>query len=145
MSQRDLQEVWGIERCSYNTPWPLSQFSSEFENHISHAYTAKLEFNGEPVIAGYVIFWLVAGEAHFLNVTVHPMYRCQGIGSGLIRFALKLCEREKIKEAFLEVRKSNIAALRLYRKFGFKEDGVRKNYYADNGENAVLMALRMEG
>ena len=151
MSLKDLKEVWEIERLSYSTPWSISQFYSEYQNHLSQPYTAKTESTGnypglieEKVsLVGYVIFRLIVSEAHFLNIAVHSLYRCQGIGSRLLEFALESCKMKGVSDAFLEVRRSNIPAQRLYKKFGFKKVGVRKCYYPDNKEDAILLTLTM--
>ena len=152
MSHDDLEEVWEIERQSYSSPWTLSQFTSELANDLSHIYTAKIESTGTSLelaeegtvyVVGYAVLWSVAGEAHFLKVTVHPQYRCKGIGGRLLNYSLELCKNAGMKEALLEVRASNSIAVKFYKRFGFREVGVRKGYYPDNKENAVLMTLKI--
>jgi ribosomal-protein-alanine N-acetyltransferase len=143
MTRDDLEEVWEIERHSFRSPWSVSQFKSELKNDLSRAFTVKGKICGKVQVVGYTIFWLVAGEAHFLNITVHHRYRHQGIGSRLLNFSLELCKDSGIKEALLEVRPSNTTAQQFYRKFGFRIVGLRKAYYADNKEDALLMTLKM--
>ncbi len=151
MSHDDLEEVWEIERHSFSSPWTIPQFISELNNDFSHIYTAKVKsagtfpeyVEGEVIVVGYAVFWSIAGEAHFLKVTVHPQYRCQGIGGRLLNFSLERCKDAGMKEAFLEVRASNIIAVKFYKRFGFREVGARKGYYPDNKENAILMTLKI--
>ena len=151
MSHDDLEEVWEIERHSFGSPWTIPQFISELNNDISHIYTAKVksagtspEFAvGEVIVVGYAVYWSVAGEAHILKVTVHPLYRCQGIGGRLLKFSLKQCKDAGMKEVFLEARESNIIAVNFYKRFGFREVGVRKGYYPDYNENSILMTLKI--
>ncbi len=151
MSHDDLEEVWEIERPSFSLPWTIPQFISELTNDLSHIYTAKVESagtspelaEGEVNVVGYAVFWSIAGEAHFLKVTVHPQYRCQGIGGRLLNFSLERCKDAGMKVALLEVRASNATAQRFYGRFGFRKVGVRKGYYPDNKENAILMTLKI--
>lgn len=151
MSHDDLEEVWEIERLSFSSPWTIPQFISELNNNLSHIYTAKIEFTGTSPelvegavnVVGYAVFWSVSGEAHFLKVTVHPQYCCQGIGGRLLNFSLERCKDAGVKVALLEVRASNATAQKFYRRFGFREVGVRKGYYPDNKENAILMTLKI--
>ncbi len=151
MSHDDLEEVWEIERHSFSSPWSIPQFISELSNNISHIYTAKIEpagtsselVEGEVNVVGYAVFWSVAGEAHFLKVTVHPKYCCQGIGGKLLNSSLERCKNAGMKVALLEVRASNATAQRFYGRFGFREAGVRKGYYPDNKEDAILMTLKI--
>jgi ribosomal-protein-alanine N-acetyltransferase len=151
MSHDDLEEVWEIERHSFSSPWTIPQFISELNNDFSHIYTAKVKSagtspelaEGEVIVVGYAVFWSVSGEAHFLKITVHPHYRCQGIGGRLLKFSLKRCQDAGMKVALLEVRASNTTAQQFYKRFGFREVGVRKGYYPDNKENAILLTLKI--
>lgn len=146
MTVDDLEGVLEIERVSFPSPWPRSQFERELKNPLSYAFTTKvihpLEGKGLRII-GYVIFWLVADEAHILNIAVHPGFRRRGIAKALLRFTLELLLKKGGKGVFLEVRRSNLAARRLYKGFGFKEIGVRKGYYTDNQEDAIVMGFEL--
>ena len=141
MSRRDLDAVCRIEALSFPTPWPKSLFIEELENPLSHLYTARIGERGE--VVGYIIFWTIVDEAHILNVAVHPDYRGRGIGRGLVSFVVDRCRRLGLRRVFLEVRRSNIVARRLYRDLGFEVIGVRKGYYSDTKEDAIVMALRL--
>ncbi len=95
---------------------------------------------GSGVIAGYLCRWLVAGESHILNVAVHPDFRGGGFGAALMAEAVAEAQIRKAQLMILEVRRSNLEARRLYRKFGFEERRLRRNYYGP-GEDALVMEL----
>ncbi|MBI5345367.1 MAG: ribosomal protein S18-alanine N-acetyltransferase [Deltaproteobacteria bacterium] len=137
MTSIDLAEVMAIECSSFPNPWSRPQFESELKNPISFAYTVKTPSVRGPVLAAYVVFWVVHGEAHILNLAVKKDLRRTGIASRLMEYVLEMMRSNMVFEAFLEVRASNKAARNLYRKLGFKEAYERKNYYGD--EDAVVM------
>ena len=140
MRADDLDQVLAIERMSFRSPWSRRQFEAELEKDFGVCAVAVA---GEGVV-GYLIVWLVADEVHIANVAVHPAWRKQGLGERLIGEAVWGREREGFRWVGLEVRRSNRAARALYRKLGFVEVGVRKNYYVQEGEDAVLMAKTLE-
>ena len=90
-------------------------------------------------IVGYVGVWFVVDEGHITNVAVHSDYRGKKIGDKLVKEMVKLCEESKLVAMTLEVRSSNTVAQNLYRKYGFKMGGIRKEYYSDNKEDAIIM------
>lgn len=139
MSKSDLEEVLKIERRSFQKPWSAGQFESEIRNPVSRSFTLRIEQGGSPVLVAYIIFWVVHGEAHILNIAVKPEYRRMGIAAELLREALEYMRGNMVFEVFLEVRRSNAAARGLYAGFGFKEAYERKNYYGD--EDAIVMTL----
>ena len=141
MSYRDLEAVCRIEALSFPTPWPKTLFIEELKNPLSHSYIARVEEDDREVVAGYIVFWVVVDEAHILNVAVHPDYRGKGIGKGLVRSAIETCKALDLRRVFLEVRRSNIVARRLYSGLGFRVVGIRKGYYSDTKEDAIVMAL----
>jgi len=83
--------------------------------------------------------WVVLDEAHITNIAVHPEYRGIGAASAIMEGLMELCRLENIAAITLEVRKSNIVAQSLYKKYGFVEEGLRKAYYVDNKEDAIIM------
>lgn len=145
MSCKDLDEVCRIESLSFPTPWPRSLFTEELKNPLSHSYVASIEEDHKRIVVGYIIYWVVLDEAHIINVAVHPEYRRKGIGEGLVSFVIETCKGLGLERIFLEVRRSNVAARRLYRKLGFEVIGVRKGYYSDTKEDAIVMSLRLKG
>jgi ribosomal-protein-alanine N-acetyltransferase len=90
------------------------------------------------------VYWIVHDELHILNVAVHPEVRRCGIGKGLMKWLMLVCERERLQYVSLEVRAGNEAAIGLYEAFAFKRIGLRRRYYSDNGEDAVIMARVLE-
>ncbi len=145
MASGDLDDVLNIERLSYLSPWPRSQFEKELRSPFSHKFVARVAKDGKEVIASFIIFWVVADEAHILNIATHPDFRRHRIAKRLLFCMLNSMKEMGLRKVFLEVRRSNVAAQRLYKYFGFMEIGVRKGYYADNNEDAIVMALEIEG
>ncbi|MBI1911007.1 MAG: ribosomal protein S18-alanine N-acetyltransferase [Deltaproteobacteria bacterium] len=139
MSAQDIDKVLEIERVSFPKPWTRGMFESEIRNPISFALTLKVDEGGEEKLAAYIIFWVVHGEAHLLNVAVNPEYRRHGYATILLKTVLEQMKQSLVYEVFLEVRRSNKAARELYYKLGFKESFERKNYYGD--EDAIVMTL----
>lgn len=95
---------------------------------------------GGGVISGYLCRWLVAGESHILNIAAHPDFRRCGVGTALMTEAVAEARARSVSLMILEVRRSNLEARRLYRKFGFEERRLRRNYYGP-GEDALVMEL----
>jgi [ribosomal protein S18]-alanine N-acetyltransferase len=140
-SLRDLDGIWQIERLSFSQPWSLRSFQRELTLPFSRLVVASGSENGDRSLAGFLCRWLVADESHILNVAVHPELRRFGVGTQLIRVAIDEAKAKGIGLVTLEVRRSNVAARRLYRKLEFEERRLRRNYYAP-GEDAIVMELR---
>lgn len=141
MTGKDLLPVLEIENLSFASPWTEDLFEQELKSNFSKVFLAKKEENQRRLVAGYISFWLAMAEVHIVNLAVHPRYRRNGIGAALVSFGLDYCLQRGGRYAILEVRKSNVAALRLYKKLGFKEEGVRYRYYEDNQEDAIIMGI----
>ncbi len=135
----DLDEVIKIEKASFSNPWHREQFASELRNPVSRAYAFRLPSGGNEVLGAYMVYWVVHGEAHILNIAVNPKFRGKGIARKFLAEALEMMRYERVYEVFLEVRRSNSAARSLYRSFGFREVYERKGYYGD--EDAIVMTL----
>jgi ribosomal-protein-alanine N-acetyltransferase len=137
----DLEAVMDIELRAYTFPWT----EGIFRDCIRVGYCCWCyEVNG--VIHGYGVMSVAAGESHILNLSVNPDYQRQGIGTKLLKHFLQLACRHNADTIMLEVRPSNMAALKLYQKLGFNEIGVRRNYYPAEGgqrEDALLLALSL--
>lgn len=138
MTEADIDEVLSIERLSFPNPWTRGMFENELKNPVSFAFIVR-EGEGRGNIAAYIVFWVVEGEAHILNLAVNPDFRRKGVATRLLQTVLERMEENMVFAVFLEVRRSNKAAIRLYRNFGFKESYERKNYYGD--EDAIVMTL----
>jgi ribosomal-protein-alanine N-acetyltransferase len=138
MTVDDLQEVLEIERSSFTTPWSETSFFNELKNPRSISKVARL--GGR--IAGYLCASRIIDEGHILTFAVHPEFRSRGIASALIRDILDQLKGEGCRFVCLEVRASNCGARKMYEKFGFRELGVRKNYYLSPVEDGVVMVLK---
>ncbi len=137
MRYADVPTVVQWERRIFPTPWSPENFLAELENpRISLALV--MEYAGQ--FAGYALAWTVAGELHITNIAVVPEFRRRGIAERTMRYLMELGKKRGCRYAQLEVRVSNVAAIRLYRKLGFTPVGIRKNYYQREGEDALVMS-----
>jgi [ribosomal protein S18]-alanine N-acetyltransferase len=141
MEPRDLTRVIELDQKSFTLPWSESAFHFEVEkNPAARCWVAEIP--GEsPVIVGMVVVWLILDEIHIATLAVDPAQRRLMVGQRLLAFTLANGVNSGAKKSFLEVRSGNLAARALYRKFGYKEVGIRKRYYSDNNEDAILMNL----
>ncbi|MBN1572134.1 MAG: ribosomal protein S18-alanine N-acetyltransferase [Deltaproteobacteria bacterium] len=139
MDVSDLDQVMEIEENSFPTPWSIALFKREMELDFSHILV--LEFNRE--IIGYINFWISAGEAHIMSIAVKEKYRKSGIGSYILQYSLNIARRLSGEYVYLEARISNSAAHALYRKNGFELIGIRRGYYTDTKEDALIMAREL--
>ena len=144
MRAEDLDEVLAIERASFPHPWSRHAFLYELrENRVAHLWVARGPGEpGTPVVA-YLCLWFIADEIHVTNFAVHPAHRQRGIGRQLMGTVLERYRQEGATRAALEVRPTNDEARRLYEGFGFRQVGLRKGYYFDTGEDAILMEARL--
>jgi len=143
MEVHDIQTVITLDRMSFSLPWPESAFHYEVEkNDASRCWVAELkDEKSNPVLVGMIVVWLILDEVHIATIAVNPNFRHLHVGQRLLAHTLINALDEGSKKAFLEVRKGNLAARELYRKFGFIEVGVRRWYYQDNREDAILLNL----
>lgn len=135
MSPEHLDQVFEIEQESYPAPWSRQVFSSEIKNSFAHYIVAIVNEQ----VAGYGGMWLVLEEAQITNVAVHPDYRMKNIGKMLMMELIRRAALMGIFKLTLEVRPSNLIARHLYTTMGFIEKGLRKKYYTDNNEDAIIM------
>jgi len=136
MTIPDLAAVQLIEGASFTTPWPPQAYRQELEtNRLAHYLVAELG----GVVVAYGGVWIMVDEAHITTFAVHPRYRRRRIGEQLLLAMLDLSLDRHAREATLEVRLSNLAARRLYEKYGFRPVGIRPRYYSDNQEDALIM------
>jgi len=139
MELKDLDEVLEVEKSCFKSPWTRHMFEDELFN--SNAYYYVIEVDGE--IAGYAGFWKIIDEAHITNIAIHSSYRRRGYGRALVSALLDRAKELDIIAVTLEVRVSNSAAISLYESFGFVSSGVRRGYYSDNNEDALIMWLKL--
>ena len=134
--ERDIKPMAEMDILCFSSPWSEASFEKEIrENRL--AFYIIAETDGR--MAGYAGLWCIVDEGHITNVAVHPEFRRRGIGEALISVLLDHTVKSGILSHTLEVRASNTAAISLYSKFGFEPMGLRKNYYEDNGEDAIIM------
>jgi ribosomal-protein-alanine N-acetyltransferase len=136
MGVADLDAVQEIERRSFTTPWPSHAYRTELEtNRLATYLVARLD----GLVVGYAGMWVMVDEAHVTTFAVEPEHRRQGIGERLLLALLDVANARHAHEATLEVRLSNMAARRLYEKYGFRPVGLRPRYYSDDNEDALIM------
>jgi ribosomal-protein-alanine N-acetyltransferase len=136
MVEIDLPEIAAIEQASYAFPWS----ENIFRDCLRVGYTCRaLDLAGQ--VIGYGVMSLGAGEAHILNVCVRNEFRSLGFGRRLLEHLLERAGASGVAEAFLEVRPSNLAAIRLYQHLGFEQIGIRRGYYQapDEREDAIVL------
>jgi ribosomal-protein-alanine N-acetyltransferase len=132
----DLPSVHAIERASFFPPWPDEAYRNELHaNRLATYLVARLD----DVVIGFGGIWLMVDEAHITTFAVDPNWRRRGVGERLLLALLDAASSRGAREATLEVRLSNVAARRLYEKYGFRPVGLRPRYYSDNGEDALIM------
>jgi ribosomal-protein-alanine N-acetyltransferase len=138
MMDADLAEVAAIEQASYAFPWS----ENIFRDCLRVGYTCRALDLANKII-GYGVMSLGAGEAHILNVCVRGEYRTVGFGRRLLEHLLERAGAAGTSEAFLEVRPSNVAAIRLYQRLGFEQIGIRRGYYQapEGREDAIVLKL----
>lgn len=137
MEPVDVPQIMEIESVSFGSHhWSDNSFYIEINNTLGNYFTA---INEEGKVLGYCGFWLICEEAHVTTIAVRPEFRKFKIGEMLIQSMIEQGYKKEAKWFTLEVRAGNIPAQNLYYKYGFKSLGIRKNYYQDNNEDALIM------
>ena len=134
---RDLNAIEAIERASYPTPWSRSMFAGELAKPSSLSLGAFDPESGD--LLGYLIISRYVDAWHVMNVAVAPGHRRRKIASMLLDHLFELTAGEGRRGYTLEVRVSNATAIRLYERIGFRARGIRRGYYTDNREDALIM------
>jgi ribosomal-protein-alanine N-acetyltransferase len=142
MTEADVAEVFAVERASYQFPWS----EGIFRDCLRVGYVCRVLALENRVI-GYGVMSVGAGEAHILNLCVADACRCRGLGRRMLVYLLERGAAAGMSEAFLEVRPSNTAAIRLYQAIGFEQVGMRRGYYQAVGgrEDAAVLRLTLRG
>lgn len=136
MKIEDIPAVQAVENASFPVPWPANAFRQELtQNRNAHYIVAR---EGDHVI-GYAGLWLSLDEAHITTFAVLPAYRRQKIGERMLLSIFDRAQKLGAEWLTLEVRASNLAAQKLYEKYGFRPAGIRRRYYSDNNEDAIIM------
>jgi len=136
MRLEDIEHVSRLERRCYTLPWSSSAYVTEVGNPSAHYVVAKDEAG---TLLGYAGMWVVMDELHVTTIAVDPVQRGRRIGERLLINLIEESIPRGAARATLEVRERNVAAHSLYLKYGFEDVAVRKNYYSDNNENAIIM------
>ncbi len=144
MRAEDLDEVMQIERLCFPSPWSRAFFGQQQRSPAFENFLARGEDGGSKRILGYVCLLPIRREVHILNVAIHPQFRRKGVATRLINFSLDHCLARGIREAVLEVRRSNHQAQEMYKKLGFGKVGIERAYYSDNREDAIKMCREVD-
>ncbi|SFB38084.1 ribosomal-protein-alanine N-acetyltransferase [Lentibacillus halodurans] len=140
MGLSDIDAVMEVEKKSFMTPWPKDILLQELShNQYAHYYVMLIDQQ----LIGYAGMWHVIDDAQITNIAINPDFRGRKWGETLFLYVLQQAVQMGTKRLSLEVRVSNIVAQRMYRKFGLVPGGVRKNYYADNQEDAIVMWVNL--
>jgi len=140
MDGKDLNDVLAIERKVFSDPWPEEAFI-EGEFHPEHQFIVAQGDNG---IMGYAAFYFDLGEARLTNIAVAPEYQRKSIAKKLINYILDTVKKADCEYIFLDVRPTNLAAIDLYKKFGFEKAYIRPGYYDNPPEDAFVMIRRLD-
>lgn len=142
MTEADVPAVAAVERAAYQFPWS----EGIFRDCVGVGYVCRIVTLSDAVVA-HSVMSVGAGEAHILNLCVADAFRCRGIGKRLLQHMLERAAAAGMNEAFLEVRPTNIAAIRLYQALGFEQIGVRRGYYqaVSGREDAAVFKLALRG
>lgn len=142
MEEGDLASILEIENLSFTNPWHASAFKGEMDNYpISFPFV--IVHRSQEKIIGYIIIWNINEEAQISNFAIHPDFRRLGIGETVMREVLVHFRKAGMKHMILEVRPSNLAASSLYENLGFSVLGIRKNYYRNPPEDAIIMGKKL--
>jgi [ribosomal protein S18]-alanine N-acetyltransferase len=140
MREDDIEQIVNIETLSFATPWSRESFFNELNKNQFATYVVMED---DEKIIGYCGMWLIVDEAHITNIAVLPEYRGRKLGDALLAKVIETARDMGAKSMTLEVRVSNHVAQNLYRKYGFKNGGIRKGYYTDNHEDAIVMWVEL--
>lgn len=140
MRKADVGAVFAIELSTFSVPWPEPSFHHELDENPTARYLVAENDFGE--VIAYAGAWMIFEEAHITNIAVRADWRGRGVGEELTRALIQYAANLGVQYMTLEVRKSNGTAQAMYRKLGFEKLGVRKQYYTDNQEDALLMVLQ---
>ena len=138
MDKAHISEVMEIDKRCFPDPWSEKSFIDEMENENTVYLVAY-----DDIVLGYAGMWCVFENADITNIAVSPDARRKGIGASLVAELIRYAEEKNADNIRLEVRNGNAAAISLYKKCGFTQVGLRKKYYSDNGEDALIMERKI--
>ncbi|BAY88099.1 MULTISPECIES: ribosomal protein S18-alanine N-acetyltransferase [unclassified Tolypothrix] len=140
LTSDDLSAILELDKACFGGLWTMEGYQRELDSPNS-VLLGLFSPASSLSLLGMGCFWSILEEAHITILAVHPQYHCQGLGQALLYSLLKTASDRGLERATLEVRASNLAAISLYQKFGFKTAGRRRRYYQDNGEDALILWL----
>ncbi|MCX5903748.1 MAG: ribosomal protein S18-alanine N-acetyltransferase [Proteobacteria bacterium] len=143
MNEQHLEAVQAIEQSSFIAPWSSQLFNQELQLAVALSLIAAIREDGREKVIGYFCAWIVEDDCAVLRIACHPQHRRRGIGRILLQQGLTRAGARGARRASLEVRPSNESALAFYRACGFTIAGVRKGYYPETGEDALVMQLTL--
>ena len=139
MTEEDIDDIVKIEEEVFSTPWSRDAFLIEMkENKLAKYMVIEIDKR----VVAYGGIWLILNEGHITNIAVKEGFRGQGLGGKIVEALIYYCKLKNIESMTLEVRKSNLVAQNLYKKYGFVDCGIRPSYYQDNNEDAIIMWRR---
>lgn len=139
MKATDIEELLLLEKTAFPTPWTENMFKNELTNAYGHYWVLRSDNR----VTAYGGFWLVCDECHITNIAVHEDFRHMGQGKAILEYLIEMAKLHGAHDITLEVRPSNEAARNMYQDHGFLQKGLRKHYYEDNGEDAMIMWLHL--
>lgn len=140
MGLEDLDQIMAVEHDAFTLPWSKESFQNEL---IKNQFALYIVLEVDKQIVGYCGVWIILDEAHITNIAILSKYRGKKLGEALMRKIMELAKERGAKTMTLEVRVTNMVAQSLYRKLGFQGGAVRKNYYSDNQEDALVMWVNL--
>lgn len=139
MNKNHIDMVMEVENSSFTMPWSKQSFLDELLNPLSY-YVVAIE---NDLVLGYGGLWAILDEGHITNIAVHKNFRKNGIASTILLKIIEFAVENGLSFLTLEVRKSNAPAISLYKKYGFFDVAIRKGYYQDNNEDALIMTKQL--
>lgn len=140
LTTNDLSAILELDQACFGGLWTMDGYQRELDSPNSELLGLFAPLSSIQLL-GMGCFWSIVDEAHITILAIHPQYHRQGLGQALLYALLKTAGDRGLERATLEVRASNLAAISLYQKFGFKTAGLRRRYYKDNGEDALILWL----
>ena len=144
MTEKDIDQVEVIENEAFSIPWSIESFRDELKDKAMKVYQTLISEDAPQEVLGYSGYWNIVGEAHITNVAIKKKFRGKGFGRLLMEETIKSALALDLKKMTLEVRVTNQVAINLYTSLGFVCCGIRKGYYYDTGEDALIMWLYVD-
>ena len=141
MQEEDIPAIMQLEEECFPTPWTEDMFICQI---MLGDVSANLVYVEDDAITGYVVSWFGVEELHILSIGVKPERRGRNIAENLLNEAIRRSMKNRCKKVILEVRRSNSRARKFYQKLGFRHIGIRKKYYSENGEDALVLEKDIE-